>query len=130
MHSDGEKARPDVGAFRQAAGLDLTDPCLDHDSTTGRPNRQTKIAALLMTGQENAIPLRELSRMTGQDGRTVRNRIERERRDGSPILSDNMTGYYHPADEKEISAFVGSMRHRAAEIELTAAVVEKWGGAG
>lgn len=38
--------------------------------------------------------------------------IERERREGSPILADNATGYYLPATEHERAACV---RHRAAE---------------
>lgn len=45
----------------------------------------------------------------------MRNRareIERERREGSPILADNATGYYLPATKYERAACV---RHRAVE---------------
>lgn len=68
---------------------------------------------------------RELERLTGLDGRSVRLLIERERREGVPILADNASGYFLPASEDERAACVRSMRHRAAEILITARAVEK-----
>ena len=62
--------------------------------TPNGPGGQRKVADLLSHGRENAIPRRELEKLTGLDGRTVRLMIERERREGSPILADNATGYY------------------------------------
>ena len=66
-------------------------------------------------------------RLTGLDGRTVRLMIERERREGRPILADNATGYYLPATEHERAACVRSMRHRAAEILAAARAIERGG---
>ncbi len=74
------------------------------------------------------MPRRELERLTGLDGRTVRLLIERERRKGVPILADNATGYYLPANEEEKAACVRSMQHRAKEILRTARAIE--GGRG
>ena len=74
------------------------------------------IPDLLLEGQENAIPLRQLKAMTGRRGRDLRKQIERERRRGIPILSDNVGGYFLPANEGEREQFVKSMRHRAGEI--------------
>ena len=71
------------------------------------------------------MPRRELERLTGLDGRTVRLMIERERRKGVPILADNATGYYLPATEHERAACVRSMRHRAEEIMRTAQAIER-----
>ena len=65
--------------------------------------------------------------MTGLDGRTVRLMIERERREGSPILADNATGYYLPATKYERAACVRSMRHRADEIRKTAEAIDRAG---
>ena len=76
--------------------------------TPNGPGGQRKVADLLSHGRENAIPRRELEKLTGLDGRTVRLMIERERREGRPILADNAI----PATEYERAAFV---RHRAAE---------------
>ena len=59
------------------------------------------------------------------DGRTVRLMIERERRAGTPICADNLSGYYLPATEDERAACVRSMRHRAGEIMRTARAIEQ-----
>ncbi len=80
---------------------------------------------LLSCGQQNATPRRELEKMTGWSGRMVRLAIERERRHGVPILSDNANGYYLPGNSAERAQFVRSMRNRAAEILKTAAAVEE-----
>ena len=95
--------------------------------TTQGPGGQRKIVDLLSYGQENAVPRRHLEKLTGLDGRTVRLMIERERREGVPILADNATGYYLPATEHERAACVRSMRHRAVEIMRTARAIERGG---
>nr|DAH52275.1 MAG TPA: hypothetical protein [Bacteriophage sp.] len=84
-----------------------------------------KISDLLRYGQANAVPLRDLAGITGLDGRVVRAMIAAERRAGAAILSDNMTGYYLPANEEEKARFVRSMRHRAKEILCAADAVER-----
>ena len=93
--------------------------------TPNGPGGQRKIADLLSYGQENAVPRRHLEKLTGLDGRTVRLMIERERREGVPILADNATGYYLPATEHERAACVRSMRHRAGEIMKSARAIER-----
>lgn len=77
-----------------------------------------------MLGQENAIPRRELERMTGLNGRKVRLLIESERRSGTPILSDCSNGYYLPGNQLERDACVRSLRHRARQIMITAKHIE------
>ena len=85
------------------------------------------VSELLLHGQENAIPRRELESLTGWSGRMVRLAIERERRAGIPILSDNASGYFLPGNSAERAQFVRSMRNRAAEILKTAQAVEDSG---
>lgn len=85
------------------------------------------IADLLLQGQENAIPLRHLKTTTGMTGRAIRKQIEGERRRGIPVLSDNVGGYFLPANEEEREQFVKSMRHRANEILKSAAAIERGG---
>lgn len=99
----------------------------DAYSNISAPAGQRSIADLLGVGRENAITRRYLERLTGLDGRSVRLLIERERRAGTPICSDNQNGYYLPCCKSEKDAFVASMRHRAREIERVAAAVEKAG---
>ncbi len=84
-----------------------------------------QISDILNHGQENAIPLRQIAGLTNIDERTIREKIAAERLSGVPILSDNKTGYFLPANEKEKERFVQNMKHRAKEIERAAKAVEK-----
>ena len=84
-----------------------------------------QIVDLLSHGQENAIPLRQIAGLTNIDERTIREKIAAERLSGVPILSDNKTGYFLPANEKEKERFFQNMKHRAKEIERAAKAVEK-----
>ena len=122
-----EKARPAGGTAERAtetAAFSGAAISCNHSNTV-TTGRQIKIAAFLNHGQENAIPRRELEKLTGMDGRTVRLMIEQERRGGTPICTDNLTGYYLPATEEEKTACVRSMRHRAGEIMKTARAIER-----
>lgn len=94
------------------------------DSTTKPAGVQVTISGFLHIGRENALPLVALCQLTGMDGWQVRLTIQRERLKGVPILSDNQSGYYLPADEREVQEFVRSMRHRAGEIEKAAGIIE------
>ncbi len=118
-------ATPERVEDRQTYTDTATNPA--YKSTTPAPAGQRSIADLLGVGRENAITRRDLERLTGLDGRSVRLLIERERRAGIPICSDNQNGYYLPCCKSEKDAFVASMRHRAREIEQVAAAVEKAG---
>ena len=93
-------------------------------SNISAPAGQRSIADLLGVGRENAIPRRDLERLTGLDGRSVRLMIERERRAGTPILADSVNGYFLPASDAERAECVRSLRHRAREIMTTARALE------
>lgn len=125
MRSNNQ-ARLGAGTPKRAEGTQthlFTNPV--NKFTTAAPGGQRSIAELLGVGAENGMTRRELERLTGLDGRSVRLLIERERREGVPILADNASGYFLPASEDERAACVRSMRHRAAEILITARAVEK-----
>lgn len=101
-----KKTRPSVGALGRAeAGVNHEDGNSRNKHITQGPSGQRKVADLLSHGRENAIPRRELEKLTGLDGRTVRLMIERERREGT--------------------ACVRSMRHRAGEIMKSAQAIEQ-----
>lgn len=114
--------KPRAGDGNPAAGKGTVSAV---QCTPERKSRQGCIADLLSVGEENAVPLSHLEMLTGWDGRAVRKQIERERRQGIPILSK--CGYYLPADDWERAAFVASMRGRAREILQTAKAVEREG---
>ena len=82
------------------------------------------ISTLLNSGRENALALRELVALTGEDERTVRRRIHAERKGGKLILSDNQNGYFLPERVEDVQQFARSMRHRAAEMAHIARTAE------
>lgn len=87
-----------------------------------------KIEALLSRGRTCAVPMTQLVAWTGLDSRSIRQLIERERRQGSPILSDNRSGYFLAGSPEEVERFSRSMEHRAREILRTAAAVRAAAG--
>lgn len=121
-----QKARP--GAATPERAKDRQTLCKatpsTTQSTTPAPAGQRSIADLLGVGRDNAITRRDLERLTGLDGRSVRLLIERERRAGTPILADSANGYFLPASDYERAECVRSLRHRAGEIMATARALE------
>ena len=98
-----------------------------HNTGAARP--QGAISKYLLYGQQNAVPLQQLVKLSGLDNRTARRMIEIERRAGIPICSDNQTGYYLASDVAELGQFVRSMEHRAGEIWRTAQALKSANGA-
>ena len=90
-----EKARPGAGTPERAAEMTACRASIPmSDCNTAAASRQRRISDLLDRGQENAVPLRHLTKVMDTDERTVRLMIERERRSGTPICADCSTGYY------------------------------------
>lgn len=134
MMKDDKKAAP--GATNTESGKVGMGSASKHttispafECTTIAPSRQAvKIAGLLSHGAENGVTLRHLEKLADLPGREVRRQIERERRRGIPILSDNMSGYFLPSSEDEKARCVRSMRGRAREILRTARAIEEAAG--
>ena len=126
---DTKKARPSVAAPGQAVEngrvCETVQPST-HDSTTPAAEGQTfHVADFLRPGAENAMFRRDLMAMTGLRDRELRLMIEAERRQGIPILSDNIHGYFLPETQAERDRCVRSLRRRAVEIMTTAAAIER-----
>jgi len=83
-----------------------------------------RIADLLSHGPENGQKISDLERLTGWTSREIRKQIERDRRAGTLILSDNKNGYFMASDPAEAQRFPRSMKHRAREILRTARAIE------
>ena len=99
------------------------------DNITVRPQRQAvHIADFLSYGSENGVTLVHLEKLTCLTGRKIRRQIERERRSGSLIISDNKSGYFLTDDPAEAQRFARSMLHRSREIAKTARAIEEAAG--
>ena len=86
----------------------------------------TRIYDLLSKGRENAVPRHVLAEMLGRSEREVRRLVERERLEGTPILtSTEGGGYYLPASPDDTARFVASMRSRGIKTLQVAQAVEK-----
>lgn len=92
------------------------------DFITGRTDPQG-ISDYLMHGAVNAVPLRELERLTGLDGRIIRRKIQKERKDGFCICVNNRDGYFLADSEAERETCARSMFARAREVAQTASAI-------
>lgn len=120
---DKEKAPAGVPAPTGAAGKGLSTGFPYSDSNTHRKGNPL-ISDLLHAGAENALTLRELVQLTGEDERSIRRRIQQERKDGKLILSDCQHGYFLPTGESDVRRFIGSMSRRAKEIAAVSRAAE------
>lgn len=64
------------------------------------------VSDLLHEGSENGMTLTELVQLTGEDERSIRRRIQAERKDGKLILSDCKSGYFLPTSTLDIQRFI------------------------
>jgi hypothetical protein len=74
------------------------------------------VSDLLHEGSENGVTLTELVQLTGEDERTIRRRIQTERKAGKLILSDCKSEYFLPTSTLGIQRFISSMSRRSREI--------------
>ena len=78
--------------------------------------RQYLVSDLLHEGAENGLTLTELVQLTGEDERSIRRRIQAERKAGKLILADCKNGYFLPTSTLDIQRFISSMSRRSREI--------------
>lgn len=94
--NENKKARSDAATSEQAKESPFAGS-LQHNKDNTKSNR---IQAFLLEGEANALPMRELARLVGVSERQARKIIERERRNGSMILSSD-NGYFLPSPDCE-----------------------------
>lgn len=101
-------------------------PTLEQNSIPGGTCREKRllISNLLQRGSDNGLTITDLVRLTGLDERIIRRRINRERRDGILIISDNVHGYFLAENVEEVRRFIRSMSRRAREIIAVCWAVE------
>lgn len=125
---EAKETRPDTaipGRAKMEAETGQATTSNTDSITQAAVGQSFRISDLLLHGQENAISMRHIKAITGMKGRAIRKMIETERRQGIPVLSDNISGYFLPKDEGEKDRFVKSMQHRAGEILKSAAAIER-----
>ena len=79
---------------------------------------QSPVADLLHHGAAAALSCRDLAALLGWPLREVTRQIQRERAAGAPICA-NSSGYYLPANNAELDAYLGSLSRRLREVERT-----------
>ena len=84
-----------------------------------------KILSLIGAGEENAIHLSDLMRITGIGNREIRKCIETLRRNGAVIIS-NKNGYFKPLRSYEVDRYVRQETGRAKSIFYTLKAARKW----
>lgn len=98
----------------------------EHAHVSSRTLTQKKflISDLLHEGAENGTTLTELVQLTGEDERSIRRRIQTERKAGKLILSDCKSGYFLPTSTLDIQRFINSMSRRSREIAAISRAAE------
>ena len=126
MNHKKEKTCPDAATSRQVKEIDFDKPVpqLNYTTESQKDNPAFLISDLLHYGRQNAVSRRTLARISGLSERDVRKKIHEERANGTPIISNNIDGYWLSDDEQEIRMFARSMFHRADEIVKTARAAE------
>lgn len=87
------------------------------------------IVEFLKKGKQNAIPSKQLAKMTGCGSvRDLRDLVAKERQRGAVILSTsrNSGGYYLPADAEEVREFVRTLDARARHTFLALRSARKY----
>ena len=109
------KALAAVPAPARATGNGLA-TTLSHQKHNTATRKKLLISDLLREGSENGLTLAELVQLTGEDERSIRRRIQTERKAGKLILSDCKSGYFLPTSTLDIQRFISSMSRRSREI--------------
>ena len=78
--------------------------------------RQYLVSDLLHEGAENGTTLTELVQLMGEDERSIRRRIQTERKAGKLILSDCKSGYFMRTSTLDIQRYLNSMSRRSREL--------------
>ena len=123
MRYENEKAPAGVAALAEAWKDDFA---VNHSvpNFITSVGKSLHIFELLQTGAENGVTLRELVALTGMNERLVRLEIQRERKAGKLILSNNRDGYFLPERPEDVRRFARSMSRRATEIASIARAAE------
>lgn len=121
--SENKKAPAGAGTPARAMGKGLATSFPNQEYTIVS-EKKLRIFDLLQPGSENGLTLSDLVQLTGVDERSIRRRIQAERKAGMLILSDCQHGYFLPEGETDVRRFIRSMSRRSREIAMVSRAAE------
>lgn len=121
--SENKNAPAGAGTPTMAMGKGLAISFPNQEYTIA-PEKKLRIFDLLQPGSENGLTLSDLVRLTGVDERSIRRRIQAERKAGKLILSDCQHGYFLPENKEDVRRFILSMSRRSREIAAVSRAAE------
>ena len=120
-----EKAHPTAATVERAEMETATwQASVSEFHSTLIPHRR-QVASFLRVGRSRGVRREDLASMMGMDERALRRQIQRERQQGTLIISDCHNGYYLPETTEDIRIFVAQMQHRAREINAVTLAAER-----
>ena len=121
-------AAPAVAAARSGEGqvfFEEFDSIPQKYPTTTANKSQFQIENFLLRGQDNALSVSTLERITGRSARRIGAAVQDARRRGVPVISLQSGGFFLAASEEERSRCLRSLRHRRAETDWTIFALER-----
>ena len=82
-----------------------------------RKNKPLKLTDFLSVGEENAITAKDLARLLGWNERDVTLTANALRKQGELICSNTQSGFWLPADDRDIEQFVRGMQGRIKDMQ-------------
>lgn len=80
-------------------------------------NKPLKLTDYLSVGEENAITCKQLSKYLGLSERDITIQINALRKKGELICSNTQSGFWLPADDRDIEQFVRGMQGRIKDMQ-------------
>ena len=118
------KTSPSAATLGLAGAERATGPSSIPDGYFTPTHRRRQVASFLRVGRSRGVKREDLAAMMGMDERALRRQIQRERQQGSLIISDCRSGYFLPETTEDIRIFVAQMKHRAREINSVCRAAE------
>ena len=100
-------------------------PVADFNMDQQNGQAQFLISDFLLEGRGSALKVRELKKLTGLKGRTIRLLVHRERLSGAAIISDNAMGFWLSEDPVEIRRCSAALFRRASQILRVSAALSR-----
>lgn len=82
-----------------------------------RRNKPLKLTDYLSVGEENAITCKQLSKYLGLSERDITIQINALRKKGELVCSNTQSGFWLPADDRDIEQFVRQMQGRIKDMQ-------------
>ena len=82
-----------------------------------RRNKPLKLTDYLSVGEENAVTAKQLAKYLGWNDRDVTIHINALRKQGVLICSNTQSGFWLPADDRDVAEFIRQMKGRIKDMQ-------------